>query len=267
MQPYSCQHLPCNLLAIAMDNGKGSQLHAMTIIECWHLSRAQDDGYQTMRFALPMHAGQRHVPGHIRIPQLMQRPQRAHTDSPRSRCLVLAVAVCMAGGVYMKDMTGTNYDGMHPIKAYLTKDKKPCKRYGGEEYSDFLKEAFRYFMGVKEFRRQSQHALVIHDRSKAHTAKAVTRTLSHMRLRAELLPPRSPDMQPLDYGIFSTSKAKLARDLGARSDWSRRVTTLKNLIRSSPVERSIKQFVKRLAACINEGGQHIDGSLNRVEDG
>ena len=52
----------------------------------------------------------------------------------------------------------------------------------GEEYSDFLKEAFRYFMGVKEFRRQSQHALVIHDRSKAHTAKAVTRTLSQMRV-------------------------------------------------------------------------------------
>jgi hypothetical protein len=255
------------LLATARGCGKDSSVRARVNMKCWHANRLEAHGPETIPLTNPIHAGQRHVPGHIMIPQLMQRPQRAHTDNPRTKSLVLGVAVCMAGGIYMKDMTGTQYDGMQPIKPYYNRDGQPCKRYGGEEYSDFLRDAFRNFMGVTEFRRQSQHALVVHDRSKAHTSGAAALALSQLQLKAQLLPPRSPDLQPLDYGIFSTSKVKLARELGARSDWSRRVATLKNLIRASPYQQSILQFEKRLKACINVGGQHIDASLKRVEDG
>jgi hypothetical protein len=217
--------------------------------------------------ALPLNAGQRHVPGHISIPQLMRSPQRVHSDHTSPRCLVLAVAISMAGGVYMKEMTGTNYDGMQPIQAYSARDGRPCKRYGGEEYSDFVRDMLMHFKHKLQFRRQIQHALLVHDRSRAHTAEVVSDTLSHMRLRSQLLPPRSPDMQPLDYGIFSTSKAKLARDLEAKSDWSRRVASFKNLIESLPFQKSIEQFVKRLKACISANGQHFEHALSRVEGG
>jgi hypothetical protein len=239
------------------------------LVQAWgdHINAALLPAHHQHAHTHPPHAGQRRVPGHIRIPKLMKRPRRLHADKPKSRSLVLAVAVCLAGGVYIKEMTSSSYDGMQPLKAYYNKRHQQLQRYGGEEYSDFLQEARAYFMRKGEFRRQSQNALLFHDRSKAHTAKVVSQTLEQMQLASRLLPPRSPDMMPLDYGIFSTSKARLAREREARASWTKRVMTFKDLIRRAPIEASIRQLVVRLRACINVGGQHIDEKLERLEDG
>ena len=203
---------------------------------------------------------------YVRIPRLMPRPHRAHAAQPRPSSLVLGVAVCIHGGVYIQEITGTNYTGMEQLKAYLNKAGDPRKRYGGEEYSDFLQRAWSIFMTNTAFRRRSQHALVIHDRSPAHTAAVVTQTLKDLESKAELLPPRSPDLQPLDYGIFSTSKANLARDRQLTPDWSGKAIAFKHFIRTSPYESSIRQFKERLDACMRVGGRHIDDSLRRLRD-
>jgi hypothetical protein len=83
----------------------------------------------------------------------------------------------------------------------------------GEEYSPFLKAAWEHFMKQPGFRAHHRSALLVHDRSKAHGSTNVKHSLEEMNLACKVLPPRSPDLMPLDYGVFGSVKQQLGREL------------------------------------------------------
>lgn len=188
-------------------------------------------------------------------------------DPSKRRKIKVAVAISKVGGVFCKEVTGTEYDGYTP-KPYSKKNRVPYDSMGAEEYCDFLTAAWNQFMRKSDFRDRVEEAFVVHDRDPVHRSTLVQEHATHlqgMQKGLQLLPPRSPDMQPLDYGIFGTVKTQLDRLVGLRADWSVRATTFMRLIREASIHRTIDQFPLRLQACIQAGGKHIDHSLKEVK--
>jgi hypothetical protein len=162
-------------------------------------------------------------------------------------------------------VTGTEYDGYEPAKQYHDPKGDAHASMGGEEYCDFLDSARSYFMDQPQFRSRSRHALLVHDKSKVHTSKAVEQHLKSRHLDVAVMPPRSPDLQPLDYGIFSASKNQLAKHAGRAMAWTPKVLELKKLISDADIAPSIHGFVDRLEACISAGGGHIEQHLSQLK--
>lgn len=210
-------------------------------------------------------AGQAHVVPHLSVPGVTAVPQRLHVDQPRRRNLNLAVACCMAGGVYCQEVTGTQYDGYTPAKQYQYPNGKPYASMGAEEYCYFLDSAMEHFKKQLHFRSRKGQALLVHDKSTVHTSKVVQQHLDSRHLEVMVMPPRSPDMQPLDYGIFSTCKTKLAKHLGRTQAWTPRVLELKDLIVNADIAPPIRGIVGRLEACVSSGGGHIESQLAALQ--
>lgn len=204
--------------------------------------------------------GQKHVIGHLHIPGAMTTPERTYTDTPSRRNLKLAVAICKLGGVYIKELTGTKYDGCKPIKEYKNGHGKVLTCMGGQEYCSFLRGARRHFMKQAAFSMRAAEAMLVHDRSTPHQSKVATAALARLQLTAVVQPPRSPDLMPLDYGIFGTVKAEIAGRVKKWRTWEERVSALENRLQcasSDLIDHTIAQFPKRLEACIDSHGDHL----------
>lgn len=209
--------------------------------------------------------GKHQVPPHLHIPGVTPLPPRFHVAHAKRRNLKLAVACTLAGGVYIQELTGTEYDGHQQETVYLDTAGNPHRSMGAEEYCNFLQSAWHKFNQSTEFRRKSGQAMLVHDRSTTHNNLLVTAKLKSLNLRAQLLPPRSPDLQPLDYGVFSTSKNKLQQARERDDDWTQRAIDLEKHIREASFSRIIAEFPQRLEACIRAGGSHIDEELKALK--
>jgi len=165
------------------------------------------------------------------------------------------------------ELTGTDYPGCPALPQYLDSRGRQLVSMGGEEYLHFINAAWQHFSGGREFRARRNTALLVHDRSKAHMSTVVTHGLEQLGLRAVAMPPRSPDLMPLDYGIFGTCKQQLERSMARNAAWADRVVRFKELIAAAAVKPTIGQFEHRLEAALRAGGGHIDQSLKEVRNG
>lgn len=212
-----------------------------------------------------MFAGQAHVLPHASIPRRTAVPQHLHVEKPRRRNLKVAVACCLAGGTYCQEVTGTEYDDYKPAKQYFSPKGKAHASISAQEYCDFLDSAMAHFKGQLHFRSRKRHALLVHDKSRVHMSKVVDEHLKTIHLDVAVMPPRSPDLQPLDFGIFSTCKNKLAKHAGRKLKWTERALELKKLINKADIAPPIRGFADRLEACIRAGGGHIEQHLSQLK--
>jgi len=154
------------------------------------------------------------------------------------------------------------YPGYVASKHYMQPNGKPYGSMGSEEYVDFLKSAMEFFNKKRGFRNCSQHAMLVHDRFRVHMSKMTKKECQKLSLRVQPLPPRSPDLQPLDYAVFGNAKRRLERLVRSGhaepKDWAARVKAFAKLVRETVIEPAIKQFRKRLRACVDAGGKHIE---------
>jgi hypothetical protein len=90
--------------------------------------------------------------------------------------------------------------------------------------------------------------------------------LEQLILKAVAMPPGSPDLMPLDYGIFGTCKLQLERSMAKTAAWEDRVAKFKELIAAAPVKPTIQQFGDRLKAVVRASGGHIDQTLREVRN-
>lgn len=193
----------------------------------------------------------------------MVRPQRVYAAKASRGAVQLAVACCFTGGVYCKEVSGTKYPG-YQQKVYLKPNGEPHTKMGAEEYADFVEEAWQHFMRNADFRSRHRDAWVLHDRDPAHRGEAVRQRLEKLRLDARLLPPRSPDLQPLDYGIFGNCKRQLAKESMQLRDWQSKAIEFKKLVEAAPFQNVIRQFPLRLQACVKNGGRHFESDLSAM---
>lgn len=216
---------------------------------------------------LPPSAGQKRVMAHLAIPGVTATPQKVYMDASHRQNLHVAVAINKLGGVFFKETSGTSYPGFSPPKTYTDAHGNARTGMAAEEYADFLQAAMKHFSKNPEFRRRREAAMLVHDRSSVHRSGHVATALRSMGLKSVLLPPRSPDLQPLDYGIFGLVKRRVESGLGSDRSWGNRVNLLKKLLADVQPGPTIAQFPKRLEAVVRAGGKHIDNALKEIKDG
>ena len=195
---------------------------------------------------------------HLHIPRLMKGVERHHTASAERGVLNLATAINLRGGVFVKEYTGTRYPGCNNVKSYTNLKGGTAASLGGEEYKEFLEDAWKFYEQQPGSRHHMPSLTLVHDRSRVHTSKVVQQWLQQQKIRAMLAPPRSPDLMPLDYGFFGTVKQKLSRALLPTAAWEARAKKFLQLIQEEPCAAAIRAFRSRLEDCLQAKGGHFE---------
>lgn len=151
-------------------------------------------------------------------------------------------------------ISGTTWSGYTPTKQYVTRQGKLATGLTGAEYADFIKRVLsRFSRGA----RSKQHKLIfVWDRDPSHVSREVKELLSGTGVQVELLPPRSPDLDPLDYAVFAHSKNWLERT--GLADWDQRCSAFVKRLEGLDVSKQIAGFKERLLNVVAAGGGHIE---------
>jgi hypothetical protein len=170
-------------------------------------------------------------------------------------------------GTVIVEATGSAYNGMKPLKQYMTKknnQEQVAKKITGGEYLDAVKAALKQFRAIPAFRPVRNNAMLVHDKGLHHVSVAVKEGLQSMGVSAVVQPARSPDLMPLDYGIFGTARLELGRRGLGKSAWEARVTAFKEILKGSKVAAVIDQFPRRVRACIEMNGEKFEDKMRAL---
>ena len=100
---------------------------------------------------------------------------------------------------------------------------------------------------------------LLHDRDPAHTSKTFLRFADDYNINAKLLPPNSPDLDPLDYGVFGPAQKKLDRELELRDmSFEEQCQFLTEAIKQANSDAAIMQLPLRIKRCIETKGWHFE---------
>jgi hypothetical protein len=189
--------------------------------------------------------------------------ERYYVDSVSNRgSLKLAVFVNLVAGIWMKELTGTKLSGPALNKGYQTRQGKQAKGMTKQEYMDCVREARDHFQASSSaFRRLGSNIYLVHDKCRTHPSQPIPGVawtpVAH--------PPHSPDLMPLDYGIFGAAKLELDRRATRAMPWEEKAALFKKILQEAPLEATIKAFRSRLMACIDAGGKHFKPPRGRAQ--
>lgn len=214
-----------------------------------------------------MVAAQKHVPSHIYIHGVTTRPQAHYVASGERRSLKLACAINMKAGMFVKHLTGTTYQGCPPLKKYTkSSDGKSHTSMSADEYIDFLEDVVHHVKRFSPTLARSSLLTIVHDRARQHTAQVTVKWLKERSIRVLLLPPRSPDLDPLDYGVFGAFKTVLQRDAArGKMNWDQRCRHAVELLKAREIKKQIQEFPVRLKALVASEGKHMDSALSQLK--
>lgn len=106
--------------------------------------------------------------------------------------------------------------------------------------------------------RLAEMRLVV-DKGGAHTSKVFRGFAEHNGIEVTLIPTRSPDLDPLDYGVFGGVKQAWAqRVTGVRLDWEGQKKALLDILQGWNADAAIKDLPRRIGQCIKRNGGHFE---------
>lgn len=203
---------------------------------------------------------------HVYVSGVTQKPQRPFTGSSKNRrSLKLLVAIKRGARPIVIHLTGSKYDGCPDIPQYT--NPKTNKRYtdmSAEEYCNAIK-AIKAQYGSSV--RRGQRLVLWHDRDTSHTAALTKGKLQELGVEQVVLPARSPDLDPLDYGVFGSIKRRFQHNRCVRRmEWSDACKQLvADLHGFKSVDAVISEMPLRLRACQEAGGGHIEAQLRKLK--
>lgn len=204
------------------------------------------------------HAGKRGTPC-LFIVGLSPPVQRAFTALARGKLKVGVALVPALGITYVKALTGTTCASLKPSKTYYTKVSKLTEKatdLTGAEYMDFMSVI------LQQLKEQGRTVIWVHDRTKAHLGVEVTQQLKDQGHTVMVLPPRSPDLDPLDYAVFGNSKLWLQRNATVQKmSWDDQCTAFVEHLEDLNPSTQLAGFKKRLEMVIQEEGGHFEHKL------
>ena len=215
--------------------------------------------------------GNRTSPPHIYIPSLMPREQRVTVGSGQRRTAKLVVAIRLGYDTVVVPCSTSKYDGFVPPKVYLDDAGKPHKGMCGAEYRDIV--ASHIFSGATRgvqpgVETRSSRAVLVHDGDPTHRCKLFKDYAAAHQLGVEAMPPRSPDLSPLDSGFFGAVRNRWERQVKAQQlGWTQAVLRFIEVLRSEDPAPFINQMPARLKACKSVNGWHIEQELRRSKRG
>ena len=153
-------------------------------------------------------------------------------------------------------MTGTTCPTLMPTKQYNTKKGDTATSMTSAEYVDVLEGIFRTTSGM---RRLPKPAIFFHDRDPSHLPDEVAQVIRDHGMQPELLPPRSPDLDPLDYAVFGHSKRWWRRNFPpVGSSWDVRCAAFVKHLEGLDPSVQVAHYVSRLHRVVDEEGGHIE---------
>ena len=187
-------------------------------------------------------------------------PQVPFTGNPENRkCLKLLVAVSLTARPTVVHLTGSTYNGCPTIKENACPDGTLHTDLSAEEYCDALDVIFKEH-GLR--RHRGQRRFVWHDRARQHSAKLTKAWLEQHALEGIMLPARSSDLDPLDYGVFGGAKRWLRHRLHAEGvSWDEACRDFVARLRSIDAGAVIRELPLRLQTCVQSDGNHLEQQL------
>jgi len=150
----------------------------------------------------------------------------------------------------------------YPNSVWLRKNKKAGKaELTGTLYKKIIKDSLVGAGNMREgtVQRRARPLKLLHDRDPAHISKEFQRFAASYGVQAELLPPKSPDLDPLDYGVFGPAQKKLDRELELRQmTWDQQCSFLEGAIKQADTDAAIMALPKRIQLCIAAKGGHFE---------
>lgn len=141
--------------------------------------------------------------------------------------------------------------GKNPNKATLT----------GVAYKSIMHRVLLGTGNVRDgsMQRPRRPINLLHDRDPAHTSHAFRDWAAAYNINAVLLPPRSPDLDPLDYGVFGAAQRSLDSEL-ERSPLSfqQQCAHMRQRIEQTNTDAAFAALPGRITRCIAARGWHFE---------
>jgi len=203
-------------------------------------------------------------------------PQRKWNDHPSNNKVVAIVFIHLGKPPFVKLLTGTviPLDGklssrMDMPATYRTVHGNKCAvRITYEEYVACVREAVEHFFptggphaGTRaaERRRQALSKLtLVHDRLLSHGLLPIPLGPNEPSLHTIRLPPRSCDLDPLDYGVFGTAKRATRKQFYEHRNWDDESNFFVTKLQTMNTDKIINQFPERVNKCIAAKGGHFE---------
>jgi hypothetical protein len=158
--------------------------------------------------------------------------------------------------VVVRTVTGTTTNTeLQPRAYYLDARGKRATGLSGAEYLDFLKEVFpkRQYGG-----RRSHPMVLVHDKYPSHNVKAVRTFLNSKGIINAMLPPRCPDLMPLDYCVFANAKRPMKQaSASSVREFADQCRGFMHALQQVDAVASTEGFPRRLDKVIGAQGGHI----------
>lgn len=190
-------------------------------------------------------------------------------DAKHRRNLKIQVAIMHGLGSVAMQLTGSSYQGCPDIPIYTHKRGKQDVQYvsfSASEYTTNLEGAMELYKGRK---RTVGILGIVQDRASQHTAKLTAAWSKRKDFPLITLSPRSPDLDPLDYGIFANFKRQLFKDRREYNwQWDQMCAEAMRRLGDLDVQqvnRTIEELPLRMQACIEANGEHIDNALIQLK--
>lgn len=182
----------------------------------------------------------------------MDEPARLHTSEPRDALKLGVALIPSTGTVHVQPLTGTTGHKLRPSRKFTTQRGRRASSLSGGEYVSFIRNV------LGRLKRGVQH-YIIHDREPAHRGTAVRQIIERAGHVPVLLPPRSPDLDPLDYAVFDQAKNWLARERPpCATSWEKRVRGLLAYVNNLDPARLVAGYGARLAKVLSKKGGRIE---------
>ena len=210
-------------------------------------------------------AGQQKTAPYVRVPQTMDKVERYHLEGSERRRLKICVFLRQGFPNQVHTVSTSKYPGFTAHKVYKKASGAVHKGMSGEEYLDAVQKAVENSV-EHATRGELSNMVLLHDRDPAHKDSIVSSWCGTKGITIELLPQRSPDLDPLDYGLFGVAKAKLDRAIQRQKlGWGDRCTELLKILRTQAADATIGELPLRWQACIQARGRHFDQQLRKLK--
>jgi len=194
------------------------------------------------------------------VAKVTKAKQRKHVGKGCRAAVKLAVALIPSRTygerVVVEPVHGTSRNtGLMPEVSYKQANGRVAHSFCGNEYLQFLNNIFRQRPST---RATSAPLVLVHDRDPSHMVRPVCDFLEARGIYNAILPPRSPDLDPLDYCVFGNAKRVVeGRSASTIEEFVRLCIEFVDKIKSTDAVRSTAGFPSRLKAVKQVQGGHI----------
>jgi hypothetical protein len=147
----------------------------------------------------------------------MPEPEVVYSPSGKHSTMKVVVILQLNLPTVAHAVSSSDYSGKPEAKEYLDpKTKKARTGMCGEEFADVLAKYFSGHdtpLGVRTRSMPARPAVIVLDRDPSHTSwEAKLEALNNPNFTLDYMPPRSPDLSPLDSGFLGTVKRRLHKE-------------------------------------------------------